>query len=154
MLPTVAMGRHCCGAALFPSGTCQVSACSSVRMLSMCRITSMLWIYKKTHKPGLRFTHYTQLVCTCAGQRLVFPHLNPQSFTHCIRAPTEPPEAQKPQDKGKNIITTVITSIFFLFFFFKASDSKQAKPLGQKKKKKYMPGEIQKLFYGSSTLGS
>lgn len=36
---------------------------------------------KKWHKPGLQYKHTMQLVCSCEGERLILPHLNPQFQT-------------------------------------------------------------------------
>lgn len=118
-LPTRVNGdTHWSGAALFLTGTCQVSACTYVHMLWARRITPVLRIKKKLHKPGQQHTHNMHLVCTCVGKRLVLPH----SFRHCTVAPTEPPQTQKPQNKEKNI--KVILTILF-------SKKKPQTPSGQ-----------------------
>lgn len=127
------MESYCSGPALFLTETYQVSACSYVQMLSMRKMTVMLQIYKKPHKLGLQYIHNTRLVCTCAVERLVFPHLNPRSFTCCTMAPTELPQAQKNPTLSP-----------LLFCLFKASDSN----LARKGEKKICPGKSR----SSSTL--
>lgn len=127
------MESYCSGPALFLTETYQVSACSYVQMLSMRKMTVMLQIYKKPHKLGLQYKHNTRLVCTCAVERLVFPHLNPRSFTCCTMAPTELPQAQKNPTLSP-----------LLFCLFKASDSN----LARKGEKKICPGKSR----SSSTL--
>lgn len=68
-LPTRVNGEtHCSGAALFLTGTCQVSACTYVHMLRAHRITPVLWIKKELYKPGLQHTHNMHLVCTVWGK--------------------------------------------------------------------------------------
>jgi len=129
------MESYCSGPALFLTETCQVSACFCMHMLSMCKITVMLQIYKKPHKVGLQYAHNTRLVCTCAVERLVFPHLNPRSFTCCTMAPTELPQAQKNPTLSP-----------LLFCLFKASDSN----LARKGEKKICPGKSRSR--SSSTL--
>lgn len=57
------MESYCSGPVLFLTETCQVSACFCVHMLSMCKITVMLQIYKKPHKLGLQYTQPVPVQC-------------------------------------------------------------------------------------------
>lgn len=61
------MESYCSGPVLFLTETCQVSACFCVHMLSMCKITVMLQIYKKPHKLGLQYTHSLYLCSAKVG---------------------------------------------------------------------------------------
>lgn len=132
------MESYCSGPVLFLTETCQVSACFCMHMLSMCKITVMLQIYKKPHKVGLQYAHNTRLVCTCAVERLLFPHLTEPTEFHMLHYGSNwaATGTKSTGQKKNNIVTTVILFVQSLRF-----------QSGKERREKNMPKEIQKQFY-------